>query len=183
MGGGWKQGLMMAVLAAGLAVPARAEQVEARLVPILKELGYEDGKLPELKPPFGNYVDAMIVGKMLHLSSAGPQTPKGEFIKGRVPDAVTLDQAIVAAKLSCVRQLARVKQAVGDLDKVARVVFVRGKVFAQDGFADHGKVVDACSGLMVQAFGDAGKHTRTSEGYTSMPFNLTTEFETLFELK
>lgn len=173
------------VLAGALAwcTGAAAGEVEDRLKPVLEKLGYADGKLPVAKPAFGNYVDAVQVGKLLFLSSAGPQTPSGDFMKGRVPDQVSVADAEIALQLSCVRQLARIKQTIGDLDQIRRIVFVRGKVQTVSGFGDLPKIVDACSGLLVTAFGDTGKHTRTSEGYAALPFNLVSEVEITVELK
>ena len=162
---------------------AAAGEVEDRLKPVLEKLGYVDGKLPVPKPAFGNYVDAVQVGNLLFLSSAGPQMPSGDFMKGRVPDQVSVPEAETALQLSCVRQLARIKQAIGDLDRIKQIVFLRGKVQTVPGFSDLSKVVDACSGLLVTAFGDAGRHTRTSEGYAALPFNLVSEVEITVELK
>ena len=162
---------------------ATATEVEGRLRPLLEKLGYPDGQLPVPKPAMGNYVDAVQVGKLLFLSSAGPQTPAGDFMKGRVPDQVSVADAEIALQLSCVRQLARIKQVIGDLDQIKRIVFLRGKVQTVSGFGDLTKVVDACSSLLVTAFGDAGKHTRTSEGYAALPFNLVSEVEITVELK
>jgi enamine deaminase RidA (YjgF/YER057c/UK114 family) len=131
----------------------------------------------------GNYVDAVQVGKILYLSSAGPQTPSGDFVKGRVPDQVSIDDAQVALQLACVRQLARIKMTIGDLDQVKRIVFLRGKVRTVEGFNDLTKVVDACSSMLVTAFGEAGRHTRTGEGYVALPFGLVAEVEMTVELK
>ena len=74
------------------------------------------------------------------------------------------------------------KLALGDLDKVKRIVNVRGKTLAQEGFTDHTKVTDACSAFFVEVFGEAGKHTRTSEGLSSAPFGVTFEVDVLVEL-
>jgi enamine deaminase RidA (YjgF/YER057c/UK114 family) len=167
----------------GWCTGATAGEVEDRLKPVLEKLGYAEGKLPVPKPAFGNYVDAVQVGKLLFLSSAGPQTPSGDFMKGRVPDQVGVPEAETSLQLSCVRQLARIKQAIGDLDQIKRIVFLRGKVQTVSGFGDLPRIVDACSSLLVTAFGDAGRHTRTSEGYAALPFNLVSEVEITVELK
>jgi hypothetical protein len=169
--------------ALGLFSSAKASEVEDRLKPVLEKLGFPEGKMPIPKPAMGNYVDAQQVGKILYLSSAGPQLPNGDFMKGRVPDKVSVEDGMVALQLSCVRQLARIKQTIGDLDQVKRVIFLRGKVHTENGFTDLTKLVDACSALLVTAFGDAGRHTRTSEGYAALPFDLTSEIELTVELK
>ena len=160
-----------------------AGTVESRLKTELLALGFADGQLPVLKPAFGNYVDAVKVGDMLYLSSAAPQRPDGQFVKGRVPDQVSVDQAMVAAKLACVRQIARLKLVLGDLDQVKRIVYVRGKVYSQPDFTDQTKVTDACSALYVAVFGEAGRHARTTEGIVAGPFGVAVEMETFVELK
>jgi hypothetical protein len=95
---------------------------------------------------------------------------------------VKLEDAIIAAKLACVREVNRIKMAVGDLNRVKRIVNVRGKTLAQEGFTDHTKITDGCSAFLVEVFGDAGKHTRTSEGLSSAPFGVTFEVDILVEL-
>jgi enamine deaminase RidA (YjgF/YER057c/UK114 family) len=163
--------------------PALAQSaVDQRLEKALRELGFPDGKLPPLKPAFGSYVDTVQVGNLLFLSSAAPQRPDGQFVRGRVPDQVKLEDAIIAAKLACVREVNRIKMAVGDLNRVKRIVNVRGKTLAQEGFTDHTKITDGCSAFLVEVFGDAGKHTRTSEGLSSAPFGVTFEVDILVEL-
>jgi enamine deaminase RidA (YjgF/YER057c/UK114 family) len=170
-------------LAIAQAQPVAAESAEARLKPELLALGFANGQLPELKPAFGNYVDAVQVGNMLYLSSAAPQKPDGQFVKGRVPDQVSVADAVIAAKLACVRQLARMKLALGDLDRVKRVVYVRAKILSQPEFSDQTRIADACSSLYVTAFGEQGRHARTAEGMAAAPFNVTLEVDTFVELK
>lgn len=172
----------MGVLAMLIAAPALAQSaIDQRLEKALRELGFPDGKLPALKPAVGNYVDAVQVGNLLFLSSAAPQRPDGQFAKGRVPDQVKIEEAIVSAKLACVRQVNRIKLVLGDLAKVKRIVSVKGKVWATDGFMDHTRVTDGCSAFLVEVFGDAGKHARTSEGMASQPFGVTFEVDMLVE--
>lgn len=181
-----KAALVLAAMLAGVATAQAqtpAGSLESRLSAALMELGFADGKLPALKPAFGNYVDAIQVGNTLHLSSAAPQRPDGQFVKGRVPNEISLEDAQKAAKLACVRQLARLQLVLGDLNKVKQVVFVKGKVLATPEFTDHTKITDACSALFVTVFGDAGKHARTTEGIASAPFGVTVEVETIVELK
>lgn len=173
-------GALLALSAAGAA--AQASAIDQRLEKALRDLGFADGKLPALKPAFGNYVDSVQVGNLLFLSSAAPQKPDGQFFKGRVPDQVSVEQAVVAAKLACVRQVNRLKLVLGDLGRVKRIVFVKGKVLAQADFADHTKIIDGCSAFLVEVFGDAGKHARTTEGIISAPFGVTVEVETIVEL-
>jgi enamine deaminase RidA (YjgF/YER057c/UK114 family) len=170
------------ILLATTQAGAQTSAIEQRLEKALKDLGFADGRLPALKPAFGNYVDSVQVGNLVFLSSAAPQRPDGQFVKGRVPDQVTVDQAIVAAKLACVRQVNRMKMVLGDLNRVKRIVFMKGKVLAQADFTDHTKIMDGCSAFLVEVFGDAGKHTRTTDGLSSAPFGVTIEVETVIEV-
>jgi len=180
--------LCFAVMVGALSTSAMAqklvsETVEERLKPELLALGFVNGQLPELKPAFGNYADAVQVGNMLFLSSAAPQRPDGQFVKGRVPDQVNVADASIAAKLACVRQLARMKLVLGDLERVKRVVYVRSKILSQLDFAEQTKITDACSSLYVTAFGEQGRHARTTEGIVAGPFGVTVEVETFVEVK
>jgi enamine deaminase RidA (YjgF/YER057c/UK114 family) len=170
---------LLALAAFGAAAQSAIDQ---RLEKALKELGFADGKLPALKPAFGNYVDSVQVGNLLFLSSAAPQKPDGQFFKGRVPDQVKVEDAVVAAKLACVRQVNRMKLVLGDLNRVKRIVFVKGKVLAAADFTDHTKIIDGCSAFLVEVFGDAGKHARTTDGIISAPFGVTVEVETIIEI-
>jgi enamine deaminase RidA (YjgF/YER057c/UK114 family) len=162
--------------------PQATATIEQRLEQALRGLGFPDGKLPPLKPVVGNYVDHVQVGNMLYLSSAAGQRPDGQFARGRVPDQVNLDGAITAAKLACVRQVNRIKLAVGDLGRVKRIVSVKGKVWTQEGYTDSTKITDGCSAFLVEVFGEAGKHARTTEGMASLPFGVTLEVDLLVEL-
>lgn len=163
--------------------PQVSAGIDARLAKALQGLGFADGKLPVLKPAFGNYVDSVQSGNLLFLSSAAGQRPDGQFARGRVPDQANLETAITAAKLACVRQVNRIKLAVGDLGRVKRIVSVRAKIWTQEGFADTTKITDGCSAFLVEVFGEAGKHTRTTEGMASLPFGVTLEMDMLVELR
>lgn len=174
---------MSTVASVAFSQQASAGSAEERLKTELLSLGFPEGKLPELKPAFGNYVDAVLVDKMLFLSSAAPQRPDGQFVKGRVPDQVSAADAAIAAKLACIRQLARIKLAVGDLERVKRVVYVKSKVMSDPSFSDQTKIADACSSIYVAAFGEQGRHARTTDGVAVNPFNVTVEVETFVELK
>lgn len=162
--------------------PGQGAAVEARLEKALRGLGFADGKLPALKPVVGNYIDAVQVGNMLYLSSAAGQRPDGQFARGRVPDQANLEAAITAAKLACVRQVNRMKLALGDLGRVKRIVSVKGKIWTQEGFTDSTKITDGCSAFFVEVFGDAGRHVRTTEGMASLPFGVTLEVDVTAEV-
>lgn len=158
--------------------------INDRLKVELLALGFPNGELPVLTPAFGNYVDVVEVKKFLYLSSAAPQTPASTYVKGRVPNEVSFDQAINASKLACVRQINRLKTYLGDLNKVKKIIFVKGKIVTQQDFINHTAIVDGCSGLLVNVFGaDIGKHARATDGVYSLPLNVTLEIELIAEKK
>lgn len=181
----WKQLLLwLLVIEIGYAGRADREGIDERLQAALLELGFPNGTLPALVPALGNYVDVVEVGKLLFLSSAAPQTPLGAFMKGCVPNEVNATQAVIAAKLACVRQVNRLRTHLGDLDRVKRIAFVKGKIWTQPGFSGHTAIVDGCSAFLVYVFGEeVGKHARTSDGLVSLPFNVTMEVEMIVERK
>ncbi|CAF1184353.1 unnamed protein product [Adineta ricciae] len=163
---------------------ANDKDIEKRLQAELLALGFPNGQLPTLVPALGNYVDVVEVNKLLFLSSAAPQTPQGTFVKGRVPNEVSVADAITASKLACARQVNRMKTYLGDLSKVKKIVFINGKVQSQSDFTNHTVVVDGCSTFLVNVFGEkVGKHARTSGGLTSLPFNVTIEVEIIVQRK
>lgn len=162
--------------------PGQGAAIEARLEKALRTLGFADGKLPGLKPAFGNYVDSVQVGNMLYLSSAAGQRPDGQFARGRVPDQANVEAAITAAKLACVRQVNRMKLALGDLGRVKQIVSVKAKIWTVEGFTDSTKITDGCSAFLVEVFGEAGKHVRTTEGMASLPFGVTLEVDVTVEV-
>jgi enamine deaminase RidA (YjgF/YER057c/UK114 family) len=175
-------GLLAFFTTVALAQTDGGDTVDSRLKAQVLALGFKDGELPQLKPAFGNYVDAVEVGNMLYLSSAAPQAPDGTFVKGRVPDQVSPEQAMIAAKLACLRQISRMKFVLGNLNRVKQVVYVRGKILSAPGYTEQTKITDACSALYVAVFGEKGKHARTTDGTFAAPFGVTVEVETTVEL-
>jgi enamine deaminase RidA (YjgF/YER057c/UK114 family) len=158
------------------------DDINERLEAELLQLGFPNGTLPVLVPALGNYVDVVEVDTLLFLSSAAPQTPAGTFVKGRIPNEVPVAQAITAAKLACVRQVNRLKTYLGNLNRVRKIVMIKGKLLAQSDFTGHTSVVDGCSTFLVNVFGeDIGKHARTVDGLASTPFNVTLEVEMIVQ--
>ena len=176
-------GMLAGAVQTAFAQSAESAAIEQRLEKALRDLGFPDGKLPVLKPVFGaGYVHSTRVGNMLYLTTGAPQKPDGTFVKGRVPDQISMADAITAAKFACVRQVNRIKLAVGDLAKVKRIVYLRGLVLAKEGFTEHSKITDGCTAFLIEVFGDAGIHSRSTEGMVSMPFDVTFEADILVEL-
>ncbi|HXQ52903.1 MAG TPA: RidA family protein [Stellaceae bacterium] len=128
--------------------------------------------LPPLGGPMGNYVPCRRAGNLLFLSGRGPGT-----IAGKVGDTITLDQAYQHARTVGLGLIAVMKQELGDLDKVKGILKVLGMVNAVPSFGDHPKVINGCSDLLVEVFGDAGRHARSAVGMGSLPNQIPVEIE------
>lgn len=146
----------------------------------IKELNI---KLPELSGALASYVDAVRVGNLLFLSGKGPRTNDGKYITGRVGHDLTLEQGNEAARLVALIQLAVLKKELGDLKKVKRIVKVNGFVNSADTFYDQPEVINGFSDLMIEVFGDSGKHARTAVGTNALPFNMAVEVEMIVEVE
>ena len=141
----------------------------------LEELGIV---LPQLSPPLGNYVHAVRTGSLLFLSGKGPVNSVGKVGKEVTPEKARQDAREVGLFL-----LAAVKQELGSLDAVSRVVKVLGMVNAVPDFGDHPKVINGCSDLMVEVFGEQGRHARSAVGMGSLPNQISVEIEAIFEFQ
>jgi enamine deaminase RidA (YjgF/YER057c/UK114 family) len=146
----------------------------------LKELGIQ---LIKPSAPVANYVKAVRVGNMVYLSGHGPDKADGSIVKGKVGVDLDVTQAKDAARLTAISLLSTLKAEVGDLNKVKRIVRVFGMVNAVDTFTQHPKVINGCSDLLVQVFGENGKHARCAVGMCSLPMNIPVEIEMIVELK
>ena len=146
----------------------------------LKELGIELKKPPT---PVANYVPAVQVGKVVYLSGQGPLQEDGKFITGKVGSDLTIEQGQQAARVTGIKLLEALKGQIGDLNKVKRIVKVLGMVNAIPQFEQHPQVMNGFSDFMVEVFGDAGKHARSSVGVGSLPTNIAIEIEMIVELK
>lgn len=146
----------------------------------LKELGID---LPAVPAPVANYVNAVRVGNLIFLAGKGPNLPDGKFVTGTVGEDLTLEQGYEAARLTAIVQIAVLKNELGDLKKVKRIVKVLGMVNASTDFTDHSKVINGFSDLMVAVFGEKGRHARSSVGMCSLPQNIAVEIELVVEVE
>ena len=146
----------------------------------LAELGLT---LPRLSPPVGTYVDAVRTGNLLFLAGKGPQNPDGSKPTGKVGRDVSTEVAYQHARSVGLMLLAAMKNAVGSLDRVRRVVKVFGMVNAIPEFTDQPKVINGCSDLFVQVFGERGQHARSAVGMGSLPGGITVEIEAIFQVR
>jgi len=133
--------------------------------------------------PVANYVGFVRTGHLLIVSGQVCYDPDGKLIaKGKLGAGVTLEQGVAAARGCAINLMAQVKMALGDLDKVARVVRLGGFVNSVPDFLDGPKVMNGASDLMVAAFGDKGRHARTTVGVASLPGDAAVEIEAMFEV-
>ena len=150
--------------------------VEARL----KSLGIE---LPKPPSPLANYVPFVITGNLLYLSGQGPREADGSFHTGKVGQEVTIEQAYQDARLTGLNLLAVMQGALGELDRIERVVKLLGMVNGTPDFLEHPQVINGCSDLMVEVFEEKGRHARSALGMGSLPNNITVEVEAIVEIR
>jgi enamine deaminase RidA (YjgF/YER057c/UK114 family) len=139
--------------------------------------------LPNPAAPVANYVPYVSSGNTLTVSGQLCFGPDGKLVaKGRLGDTVSLEDGQRAARACAINLLAQLKVALGDLDKVVRVVRLGGFVNSAPGFADGPKVMNGASDLMVEAFGDKGRHARSTVGVAALPADAAVEVEGQFEV-
>ncbi len=146
----------------------------------LKELGIE---LPEIAPPVANYVNVVRSGNLLFLAGKGSQNSDGSRITGKVGVDLTIEEGYEAAKSIAYQHLAVIKNEIGDLNKVVRIVKVLGMVNTTPEFSAHSQVINGYSDFMVEIFGEKGKHARSAVGMNSLPVNLAVEIEVIVEVQ
>ncbi len=146
----------------------------------LKKLGIE---LPTVSPPQANYVNAVRTGDLIFLAGKGPRKPDGTYIKGKVGADLSQEEGAEAARLVAINQLAVLKTELGDLNKVKRVVKVLGMVNCTEDFENQPEVVNGFSNLIVEVFGDRGKHARAAVGMYALPRNIAVEIEMIVEVE
>ena len=146
----------------------------------LKQLGI---RLPSVPTPVANYVPYRIAGNLLFLAGQGPRDAAGNMLTGKVGADVSVDEAYKRARLVGLGLLAATRQALGSLDRVEAVLKLLGMVNAVPDFKDHPKVINGCSDLIVEVFGDAGKHARSAVGMGSLPMGIPVEIECIVEVE
>ena len=151
-------------------------KVEERLA----KLGH---KVPDPGTPMFNYVGAVRTGNLVFLAGHGPRREDGEYTYlGKVGHDVDVETARKAAELTALNCLGSLKQVIGDLDRVKRIVKLLGMVNCTPDFVDQSKVINAASDLLVAAFGDDGKHARSAVGMSSLPMGISVEIEMIVEV-
>ena len=141
----------------------------------LKELGIT---LAPVTPPVANYVNAVRTGNLLFLAGKGPAAG----IAGIVGKDISVEQAYGHARTVGLNLMAVMRNELGSLDRVKRIVKVLGMVNAGPGFGEQPKVINGCSDLFVEVFGERGRHARSAVGMGSLPNNIPVEIEVIVEV-
>jgi enamine deaminase RidA (YjgF/YER057c/UK114 family) len=132
--------------------------------------------------PVANYVNAVRVGNLLYLAGKGPTKADNTNITGKLGRDLTIEQGYEAARITAINHLAVIKKELGSLNKVKRIVKVLGMVNCTEDFKDQPKVINGYSDLMVEIFGENGKHARSAVGMCALPFNMAVEVEVIVEI-
>lgn len=140
-------------------------------------------RLPAMSKPMANYVRYVQTGNLIFLAGHGPTRADGSQITGKLGKDMSIEQGYDAAKVTALNLLATLKEAVGDLSKVKRIVKVNGYVNSTPEFIDHPKVINGCSDLLVALFGEKGKHARAAMGMVALPSNIAVEIEMVVEVE
>ena len=168
--------LLMFITFLGLSSALLAQDAETKL----KEKGIV---LTPPSSPVANYVNAVRVSNLLFLSGKGPQKADNTYITGKVGKDLTIEQGYEAARLTAIAHLAVLKNELGSLNKVKRIVKVLGMVNCTEDFKDQPKVINGYSDMMVEIFGEKGKHARSAVGMVALPFNMAVEVEVIVEIE
>jgi enamine deaminase RidA (YjgF/YER057c/UK114 family) len=139
----------------------------------LEELGL---RLPPVFPPAANYLGCIVDGDLVFVGGHGPINGD-DVVIGKVGADLTVDDGRRAARMTALSILATLDAELGDLDRIRRIVKVFGMVNVAPGFERTPQVIDGCSDLFVEVFGDAGRHTRTAIGVAELPFGIAVEIE------
>ena len=145
----------------------------------LRDLGLE---LPPVFPPAGNYLGCVVDGELVYVGGHGPIA--GEtVVVGKVGADLTLEEGYAAARMTALSILSTLDAELGGLDRIERIVKVFGMVNCAPGFNQTPAVINGCSDLLVEIFGDAGRHTRSAVGMAELPFDIAVEIELIARLR
>ena len=140
--------------------------------------------IPELSEALANYVPYKIVGKTMYVSGQGPVQNGEVQFKGRVGKDITIEDGISAAKLCCINIIAALNKGIdGDWEKLDSFIKLNGYVNCKDDFKDQPKVINGASDMLVEIFGDQGRHARAAVGSNALPLGISVEIEAIIQLK
>ncbi len=145
----------------------------------MRELGID---LPPVFPPAGNYLGCVIDGGLVYAGGHGPIA--GEtIIRGKVGSDIPAEEGYAAARMTALSILATLRAELGNLDRIERIVKVFGMVNCAPGFNETPAVINGCSDVLVEIFGEAGRHTRSAVGMAELPFDIAVEIELIARLR
>lgn len=139
--------------------------------------------LPKTSKPVANYVPVVRSGKLIFLAGHIPRDDNGNFITGKVGTDITLAQGQDAATRTALALLATLRREIGSLNHVKRIVRVEGFVNCSSDFTDQSKVINGCSDLLVEIFGEKGRHARLAIGAGSLPLGASVEIAMIVEVE
>jgi L-ascorbate metabolism protein UlaG (beta-lactamase superfamily)/enamine deaminase RidA (YjgF/YER057c/UK114 family) len=171
--------LAATLLILGINSPIRAQDERYDPEARLAQLGIE---LPEPPFPVANYVNGVQTGNLIFLAGKGPRRPDGTEVRGKLGADLTIEEGYEAARLTAVNQLAVLKAMLGDLSRVVRVVKVLGMVNSDPSFVDQPAVINGFSDLIVEVFGERGRHARAAVGMATLPRGQAVEIELVVEV-
>jgi enamine deaminase RidA (YjgF/YER057c/UK114 family) len=149
---------------------------------ILEKISTLGLTLPEVPAPIAAYVNCVRTGNLLFLSGGLPIDGDRKVI-GKVPGKVSVEEAREGARMVVLNRLAVIQNEIGSLDKVARIVTLNGFVNSEPDFTGHPQVINGASELLVEIFGDKGKHSRTALGVAALPLDVAVEINLIVEIE
>ncbi len=173
-------GLLSLALTASMVTAACAQEDGFDPEGRLRELGIE---LPTPPRPVANYVNGVRTGNLIFLAGKGPKRPDGTEIVGKLGGDISIEEGYEGARLTAINQLAVLKDMLGDLRKVKRVVKVLGMVNSEPDFVEQPAVINGFSDLIVEVFGERGRHARAAVGMASLPRGQAVEIEMIVEVE
>ena len=144
----------------------------------LQELGLT---LPEVPAPVASYVNCVRTGNTVHLSGGLPFDDEKKYV-GKIPIDLSIEEGQAAAHMIILNRLAVLRNELGNLDKITRIVSLQGFVSSPPDFYDHPKVINGASDLLLEIFGEAGKHSRIALGVSALPLNAAVEISMVVEV-
>lgn len=138
--------------------------------------------LPPVSPPVANYLGCVVDDRLVYVGGHGPIAGE-DVVRGKVGADLSLEDGRRAARMTALSILATLQAELGDLDQIARIVKVLGMVNVAPGFDQTPAVIDGCSDLLVEVFGEPGRHTRSAVGLAELPFGIAVEIELIARLR
>lgn len=169
--------------ARNLCKASKLVQIAERTVHVEAKIAALGLKMPPPAVPKGKFVNFTVVNNIAYLSGHLPQPAEGSIVIGKIGKAMTVEEGYEAAKYCGLNLCATLKENIGDLDKVKRVVKLLGFVNCVDSFTEQPAVINGCSDLMIKIYGDKGVHARSALGTNSLPLGVAVEIEAVFELE